>query len=605
MVVYWEGLLEGVIGIPAGLLLGIIFSKITLYGLEKYFLFEGGLSADISFGMLLKLVLTGILMILLACYTPAVTAANTTGIELISGQYKMDESVQRRTDLLKRHRVFGLCGILAVKNIWARRKNYTFNGMLLVFTFCLLLDGLTAMRAFNGEYDLKDERERPDLQLWVELYTEDTEKIQSFYEQVLAFDEIKTLSLERILDLQGGLLGKDQIKEGAGNCQIASYYGYVDIARKAQDVRTGKTHSGYWIQPEIVGLDERTFQAYVERAGYEVPEKVQYPVLIEDYVRVQKGEERKRKSILKPKAGGVFSFLYSRYGDMDSYALYSIDNSGAKFDEILKGELYVVGMTDQAPPYPYFSGDYEEIEGNQATDMGKHKFYMPMQTFEKLIQDPAYKDTYGKHPKNTVVEYSYEEKEIPTYLKFDIHRTGADRIKEDKAVKKKIEAIAVNLGLAREDYRFGSSAIWKREQYFNSKEFLEVVLGYGVVLFITVISMTSIFQNISMSMRIRKREFSTYQSMGMTRDMLRKMIMLENTAYGVIGCVIGIPLSFAFLDDVWKELELYGEIEHVIPWDLIGAEFLLAVLLMIVPMLYTKMQMKHLNIIEAVQDENV
>ena len=43
----------------------------------------------------------------------------------------------------------------------------------------------------------------------------------------------------------------------------------------------------------------------------------------------------------------------------------------------------------------------------------------------------------------------------------------------------------------------------------------------------------------------------------------------------------------------------------MIPWDLISAEFLLAVLLMIVPMLYTKMQMKHLNIIEAVQDENV
>ena len=307
MVVYWEGLLEEMIGIPAGLLFGIIFSKITLYGLEKYFLFEGGLSADISFGMLLKLVLTGVLMILLACYTPAVTAANTTGMELISGQYKMDESMQRRTDLLKRHRVFGLCGTLAVKNVWARRKNYTFNGMLLVFTFCLLLDGLTAMRAFNGEYDLKDERERPDLQLWVELYTEDTEKIQSFYEQVLAFDEIKALSLERMLDLQGGLLGKDQIKEGAGNCQIASYYGYVDIVRKAQDVRTGETHSGYWIQLEIVGLDERTFQAYVERAGYEVPEKVKYPVLIEDYVRVQKGEDRKRKSILKSKAGGVFT----------------------------------------------------------------------------------------------------------------------------------------------------------------------------------------------------------------------------------------------------------------------------------------------------------
>lgn len=605
LVVYWEGILEGGVGIPLGIVLGMILSKISLYVIAKYFMFAEGLSSDITFIMILKLVFVGILMILLACYTPAVTVAHTMGMELISGQITLDKSMRRRTNLLKKHRILGLSGTLALKNIYARRKNYIFNGLLVMITFCVLLDGLSAMRVSSGVYDIKDERKRPNLELWIELYTEDTKKINEFYKQVSELDGIKTISLERVLDLRGALLGKEQIQDDLEDYEIASYYGFENVVKDALDVSTGKKYSGYWISPQIIGLDKQTFQSYVEKAGYEMPENIQYPVLIEDYVRIQEGEEKTRRSILKSKTKEPFSFLYSRYGDMDSYALYGMDEYGGKIDEILKSDLYAIGMTKEAPPYPYFSGDDEDIEGHQALDSGIHKFYMPLENFEKLLLDPAYKDTYGVHPmESSVVEYNYI-KDIPTYIKFDINRTSDDKIKEDKKIRKQVETIAAEIGLTKEEFYFNSSSIWKREWYLNSKGFLQIVLGYGVVLLIAAISLTSIFQNISMSMRMRKREFSMYQSMGMTTDMLRKILMIENTAYGVIGCVFGIPMSFVFLKDMWIQFSESREINWGIPWELVGVQVILAIILVVVPMLHTKAQMGHLNIIETIRDENV
>lgn len=604
LVVYWEGVLEGCVGIPLGIVLGIILSKISLYGVAKYFMFTGGLPSDITFIMIVKLVFAGVLMILLACYTPAVTAAHTTGMELISGQIMIDKSMRHRTNLLKKHRFLGLSGTLALKNIYARRKNYIFNGLLVMITFCVLLDGVSAMRVSAGVYDIKDERKRPKLELWVELYTENAEKINAFYKRVSELDKIKTISLERILDLSGALLDKDQIQDDLEEYEIGSLYGFEDAAKDALDVSTGKKYSGYWICPQIIGLDEQTFRSYVEKAGYDVPENVQYPVLIEDYVRIQEGEDRTRRSILKPKFEETFSFLYSRYGDMDGYALFETGNYGGKIDEILKSDLYAIGMTKEAPPYPYFSGDDEDIEGHQALDSGIHKFYMSMENFEKLLLDPAYKDTYGEHPVDSVVEYNYT-KDIPACMKFDINRTSDDKIKEDKEIRKQVEAIAAEIGLTKEDYCFNSSSIWKREWYLNSKGFLKIVLGYGVVLFIAIISLTNILQNISTSMRMHKREFSMYQSMGMTTEMLRKTLMIENTAYGVIGCVLGIPMSFVFLKDMWHQFSESRAINWSIPWELVGVQVILAIILVVVPMLHTKAQMEHLNIIETIRDENV
>lgn len=122
---------------------------------------------------------------------------------------------------------------------------------------------------------------------------------------------------------------------------------------------------------------------------------------------------------------------------------------------------------------------------------------------------------------------------------------------------------------------------------------------------IVTLLLTNIFQSISMSIRVRKREFAIYQSMGMTVDVLQRMLMMENAVYGLVGCALGIPISFILLREVYLEFARYYEPDWTMPWDLVPLQLVICLFVLVLPMVHTKSQMKHLNIIESIRDENI
>ena len=635
LVVYWEGILEGLIGLPLGVGIGIGLSKGIILLLQNALLYDESIRMEITPDALVKLVLTGTFMIFLACFFPARKAIKTSSMELIKQQHSITRNIQDRTDLLKTHNLLGVSGTLALKNIWVKRKSYLANALLLVVTFCLLLDGFAAMRGINGDYYPKDERERPELQLWVELYTTDIEKIHNFYQKILEMPEVTNVSLERILDLEGALLERNQIQEDLNEFEIQEPVRFADSISQIEEASTGKLFQNYWIHPFIIGLDNHSFQKYLEKSGYTYSGSKEYPVLIEDHIEIKVENETCRRSILNSSPGSDFSFLYSRYGDLSSWVT-TIKN---QVDEIKEGKFYLIGTTEEAPPYPYFSGMQDDINGYQERTLGIHRIYMPITSFEKLLADPDYKDTYGEHPVDTAA-YNYTSyKCIPTYLKFDLKRNAekeetsffnrlfhnqklALRLEQDKKAEQFIEQIASEIGLRKssaksmdlnladsclpenDTYCFNSQSIWQKNQYFHSEKFLLLILGYGIILLITALSLTNMVQNISMSMRIRKREFAVYQSMGMSSASLKKMLIIENSMYGLTGCLFGIPISMALLYEVYMEFSHSYEIVWRMPWDIFPIQFMIAVLLILIPVIHTINQMKHLNIIESIRDEN-
>lgn len=640
MSVYWEGLVEGVIGIPIGIGMGVLLAKGGIREIGKILLYEEKIEAAVDFSLIVKLVLLGFFMIFSACLFPAIKAMKASSIDLISHQYSLGEKIQKKTDLMKKHRLLGISGMLALKNIWVKKKSYMANGVLVVLVLCLLLDGITALRGTNGDYYPKDDRERPELELWTELYTKDEEKIQAFYDNVSKLSFVRDVSLERELDIGSILLEENQLQKDLKDFSIAITVGYVDALRKVNDMSSGKEIEGYYLFPTIIGLDDKTFTQYVKKAGYQIPKAKQYPVLIEDHVQIKRNDEDgkvERRSILAAQSGEQFSFLYSRYGDI-TVGTPTFENP---VDEVLKGEFYLIGTTEEAPPYPYFSGRQDEITGYQERSLGQHHIYMAMSDFEKLLKDPAYQDTYGEHPTDTESPSYDNYKTIPTYLKFDVDRNKiqksedleseifgnkelAAKIMEDKKIGEEITKIASETGLRQgsaanrdlglgdeeefpenDTYYFSSKSIWQKEQYFHSEKFLILLLGYGIIVLIVTLLLTNIFQNISMSMRVRKREFAMYQSMGMTTGVLRRMLMMENAVYGLVGCVLGIPISFLLLREVYLEFSRYYELDWVMPWDLVPLQLLIIFLLLILPMVHTSSQMKHLNIIESIRDENM
>lgn len=645
-IIYLEGIIEGVLGIPVGIGAGVILSKVILKVLQNVLLYEDAIPMYLTTGMIIKIVVLGFGMIGLACLIPAWKAAKTSSIDLISHQIMIEPKMLARTNLLNGKNMFGLTGTLAFRNIWVRRKNYITNGILIVITLCLILDGVAAMRGVNGDYAPRDDREREKMNLWTEVYTNDTDKIQAFYQKVSELSEVKDISLERNLDLDGMLLSKEQLQEDIQDYHdtfgIRDAVGFFKSYVTVVDAKTGKDEIGYWVWPKIIGLDEETFQEYLNKAGYENIDykDEEYPVLVEDYVTIRRTGIEERRSILNLKSGEDFTFRYSRYGDMHTLGIFEVTGNN-KFDEILDGKLHLIGTTKETAPYPYYSGTTEEIDGYQDITLGVINIYMPMEDFHKLIKDPAYSDTYGEHPEDTVAfNYTYY-KSIVTNIKFDIEREVVNesvglferifhnkalekKIEEDRQIEKKIARIAEEVGLKEEQaedaelliyggmilpendtYYFGSRAIVQREKYFYSEKYLLLLLGYGLIVLITLLSLTNIFQNISQSMRMRKREFAALQSIGMSVKDLRKMLLLENVMYGVIGCVIGIPVSFLLLLEVRHEFSKWNEINWVAPWDMVPLQIIIAILLIFLPMIHTISQMKNLNLIDTIRSENI
>ncbi|MCI8320762.1 MAG: ABC transporter permease [Lachnospiraceae bacterium] len=633
--VYWEGIVEGAAGIPVGIGAGLLLARGIICWVRTYFLYEG-LSMKITPYLLGRLALSGWGMIFLACFFPARRAVKASVMDLMIRQISIEEKFQKKTDLLTERKLVKTAGMLAAKNVWVRRKNYIANGLALVAAFCLLLDGTAGMRGLNGDYYPKDKRERPELGMWTEVYSNDPKKIRTFYEKIAGMDGVTQVSLERKLALYGVLFQREQLKEGLDDFGVQAGIGYTQSRMEVRDCHTGNMVLGYWIPLDIIGLDLPTFEEYVKKAGYEITEGETAPALVEDYIEVRTEEETLRQSVLNIKEDGGFSFLYSRYGDMEELS-FGIEK---QVDELRKGEFRLIGTTKEAPACPYYSGNPEKPDGHQEIERGNLRMYLPMDDFERLLESPEYRDTYGKHPADTKIFNHWEHKSIPTYIKFDVkrketgegssfadkvfHRQLSVRMEEEKAVWRTVRKLAAECGLHEEGiqsrdvrnygleelpendaFAFGGRTLSKKEQYFHSQEFILQILGYGLILLIFALSLTSIFQNISMAMRVRRREFAVYQSMGMEDGTLKRMLIAENSLYGLAAGFIGIPVSLLLLPEVFKEFSQWNTIEKVIPWDIIILQFAAAIVLVVAPVVYTAMQLRHLNIIEAVRDESI
>ena len=74
---------------------------------------------------------------------------------------------------------------------------------------------------------------------------------------------------------------------------------------------------------------------------------------------------------------------------------------------------------------------------------------------------------------------------------------------------------------------------------------------YGFVIVVSLIGSVNIVNTVTTNIIVRKREFATLKSIGLTQRGLRKMIILEGLLYGIVGSIygsiIGCGLSYVYV----------------------------------------------------------
>ena len=140
----------------------------------------------------------------------------------------------------------------------------------------------------------------------------------------------------------------------------------------------------------------------------------------------------------------------------------------------------------------------------------------------------------------------------------------------------------------------------------KSLHLLIAIFLYGFVAVIALIGITSIFNTITTNMELRKREFATLKSVGMTTKEFNRMISLESFFYGTKSLLIGIPIGI-FLSYWLSRLLNEGEdiVKYQIPFTSIFVSIIIVFLLITIIMKYSIIKINKQNTIETIRNENI
>ena len=129
------------------------------------------------------------------------------------------------------------------------------------------------------------------------------------------------------------------------------------------------------------------------------------------------------------------------------------------------------------------------------------------------------------------------------------------------------------------------------------------VFSYAFILLITTICVANIFNTISTSIALRKREFAMLKSVGMTSKSLGKMINYESIFYGIKALSYGLPISFAVMYLIHRTLLIKFSFGFEVPWMSVAIAIVAVFMIVGVAMIYSSKKVKKENIIDILKQE--
>ncbi|MFI3205929.1 MAG: FtsX-like permease family protein [Clostridia bacterium] len=147
------------------------------------------------------------------------------------------------------------------------------------------------------------------------------------------------------------------------------------------------------------------------------------------------------------------------------------------------------------------------------------------------------------------------------------------------------------------------------EDYQNAQDSTLLLVGiflYGFITVIILVGLTNIFNSLSTNMNLRRKEFATLISIGMTKKEFSNMINFECITYVLKSLLLGIPIgvlgSFALYN-----ASSYGTLEYVFNFP-IKQIVIASVLVFFIVYAIMKSSLSKItkqNIIETIRNENI
>ena len=146
-------------------------------------------------------------------------------------------------------------------------------------------------------------------------------------------------------------------------------------------------------------------------------------------------------------------------------------------------------------------------------------------------------------------------------------------------------------------------------QNFKLLAEISQILIYGFIIVLSLIGVTNIFNVVSSNMKLRKSDFATLKSIGITNKEFNKMIIYESMMYSlkslIIGIVISLGISYLIYKTIYDQLSKEDKVFYQLPYQGIIISILVVFVIILVTMRYSIKKIDEDNIIETIRNENI
>lgn len=543
--VLFEGFMLGIIGIPAGILLGtgVIYLLVVILNALL-----GSMLNGISFAFALPwwvAVVSAVMsavIILFSTLSSAFRASRIAPITAIRGNndIKINKKKSYKSPKFIK-KLFGVGGEIAYKNLKRSKKKYRTTVISIIITVAMFISISTFI-----EYGLKIAGDHfKDISYNITVHANDKlsyDEYENVYKRIIADTDINS-SIKACENYYGNIVG------------LTDYY--------TEDAKAAELSGGDLAY--VFGVDNKSFKEYVTALGY-------------------------------------------NYDDVKDKALITNDFKYYNSDNILiKGKEFDLPMNTVVKLYPNGTPSYTEDDIKEIQKTDPDFVYNPddYKSVDLVIYDTINKEVPGSivssimstlNEGSVLVSEDYFKK---LFAEDNDHTTGVIVIDSADPVNT-VEYIN-NLDIENLDV----FNINEQKEQMNAIVLIIAIFAYGFIIVISLIGITNVFNTINTNMRLRSKEFAMLKSIGMTKKEFNRMIRLESLFYGLKSLLIGVPLGLLGGYAIFKATGNTIMLDYSFPTMavLISIVFVFFVVWLIMKISISKVNKQ--NIIETIRNDNI
>nr|WP_275547949.1 ABC transporter permease [Clostridium cuniculi] len=128
------------------------------------------------------------------------------------------------------------------------------------------------------------------------------------------------------------------------------------------------------------------------------------------------------------------------------------------------------------------------------------------------------------------------------------------------------------------------------------------VFVYGFIVIISLIGIVNVVNTISLNILLKKKEFGTLGTIGMSERQLSKMVILEGMLHGIIASIIGGIISLGLVLIAVKIINFGLTVSNKIYWQPFVIGFAINLLVVLIASLIPLNKLKKMSLVETIRN---